>query len=161
MAIHSPLGIAFHPRVFYLFPIYMNLFAFPRFSTSPAHASCGNLYALSASTPPPFPLLYPSIISAISRLNLLYAVRLNLLVPTITFHFTTFSFRTFVEGGAAYRRPRPILSLSTGQYSTVRYRRSTVQYSSDAFHGSRGPSTPQSWWTTVKTLTLVESSSRE
>ena len=60
-------------------------------------------YALSAWTPSTFPLLlYPSIISAISRLHLLYAVRLNLLVPAIIFHFfSTSSFRTFVEGRAA------------------------------------------------------------
>ena len=65
----------------------------PRFSTSPAHASCGNLCALSASTPPPFPLLYPSISSAILRLRSLlcnapeplatrqYLSLLNLLFP--------------------------------------------------------------------------------
>ena len=86
---------------FYL-PGCINLFAFlSTFSTSPAHASCGNLYALSASTPPPFPLQYPSIISAITitRPHLLYALRLNLLVPAITFRFSTSFFRTFVEGG--------------------------------------------------------------
>ena len=76
----------------------------PCFSTSPAHASCSNLYALTASTPPPLPLLLdPSIISAISRLHLLYAVRHNLLIPAITFQLSTSSFRTFVEGGAAVR----------------------------------------------------------
>ena len=96
---YSPLGIAFHPRGFISPVILICLPLLPRFSTSPAHASCGNLYALSASTPPPFPPLYPSIISVISRLHLLYAVRLNLLVPAITFRFSTSFFRTFVEGG--------------------------------------------------------------
>ena len=41
---YSPLGIAFHPRVFYLSPVILiYLPSLPRFSTSPAHASCGNL----------------------------------------------------------------------------------------------------------------------
>ena len=95
---YSPLGIAFHPRGFISPVILICLPLLPRFSTSPAHTSCGNLYALSASTPPPFPPLYPSIISVISRLHLLYAVRLNLSVPFITFHFSTSSSGNFVEG---------------------------------------------------------------
>ena len=39
---YSPLGIAFHPRGFYL-PGSISLPFLPRFSTSPAYAGCGNL----------------------------------------------------------------------------------------------------------------------
>ena len=73
----------------------------PRFSTSPAHASCGDvkLHTLCVNTTVSTAVSFNH--SAISCLHLLYAVPLNLLVHAITFHFSTSSFRTFVEGGAA------------------------------------------------------------
>ena len=106
---YSPLGIAFHPQGF-TFPVFLIYLPFlPRFSTSPAHASCGDvkLHTLCVNTTVSTAVSFNH--SAISCLHLLYAVPLNLLVHAITFHFSTSSFRTFVEGGAADRRPRPIL----------------------------------------------------
>ena len=84
---YSPLGIAFHPQGF-TFPVFLIYLPFlPRFSTSPAHASCGDvkLHTLCVNTTVSTAVSFNH--SAISCLHLLYAVPLNLLVHAITFHF--------------------------------------------------------------------------
>ena len=89
LAIHPWVYIAFHPRGFYL-PGYLILFTFP--STFLDVSSARELWQPWVThflrQPHRFHCCIPSIISAISCLHLLYAVRLTLLVPAIIFHFS-------------------------------------------------------------------------